>query len=83
MAELLIYVNENPTCSVFIEKAENMMLDKFRREILDEQVDDLLDFPFKFTWLISNKSVAEEARAFRETGEVYTGRIEWKGTIFG
>lgn len=56
MSDLLVYVNETVSCSVIIENFD-VTLDKFRHEILETQVDDVLRFPYKFTRMVNNKRV--------------------------
>lgn len=54
MSEILVYVNEALSCSVFCDD-EDMTVESFRKNILNEQVDDILNFPFKFTRLVNTK----------------------------
>ena len=56
MSDLLVYVNETASCSVVIENSD-VTLHKFRHEILETQVGDVLRFPFKFTRMVNNKRV--------------------------
>jgi len=56
MSDLLVYVNETISCSVIIENFD-VTLDKFRHEILETQVDDVLRFPYNFTRMVNNKRV--------------------------
>ena len=56
MTDLLVYVNDNASCSIIFEDA-NIMLNRFRHDILNEQVDDILTFPYKFMRNTSEKRV--------------------------
>ena len=53
MSEILVYVNEALLCSVIC--GDDMTVESFRKNILNEQVDDILNFPFQFTRLVNNK----------------------------
>lgn len=56
MLDLLVYVNENVSCSVIIDNLE-VTLDTFRREILEDQVSDVLPSHYKFTRLLNNHRI--------------------------
>lgn len=56
MSDLLVYVNENVSCSVIIDNLE-VTLDTFRREILEDQVSDVLPSHYKFTRLLNNQRI--------------------------
>lgn len=56
MSDLLVYANENVSCSVIIDNLE-VTLDTFRREILEEQVSDVLPSHYKFTRLLNNQRI--------------------------
>lgn len=56
MADLLVYVNNIVSCSVIFENT-NVTLEKFRRDILTEQVGDILNFDYKFTRFVRNEKV--------------------------
>ena len=56
MTDLLVYVNDNVSCSIIFEDAD-IMLNRFRHDILNEQVDDILTFPYKFMRNISEKCI--------------------------
>ena len=56
MSDLLVYVNENVSCSVIINNLE-VTLDTFRREILEDQVSDVLPSHYKFTRLLNNQRI--------------------------
>lgn len=56
MADLLIYVNDIVFCSVIFENT-NVTLDKFRHDVLTEQVGDILNFDYKFTRLVRKEKV--------------------------
>ena len=63
MTDLLIYVDNTASCSVFFNSVErDVTLKTFRRDILMEQVHDVLDFPYKFTRLIRSERVVVRAR---------------------
>lgn len=51
-----MYVNENVSCSVIFDTLE-VTLETFRHETLNTQVDDVLNFPYKFTRMVNNKRV--------------------------
>lgn len=56
MLDLLVYVNDNVSCSVITENFD-VTLDNFRRETLEEQVSDVLPFNFKFTRLFNKQRI--------------------------
>lgn len=56
MSDLLVYVNENVSCSVIIDNLE-VTLDTLRREILEDQVSDVLPSHYKFTRLLNNQRI--------------------------
>ena len=56
MSDLLVYVNENVSCSVIIDNLE-VTLDTFRREILEDKVSDVLPSHYKFTRLLNNQRI--------------------------
>ena len=56
MSDLLVYVNENVSCSVIIDNLE-VKLDTLRREILEDQVSDVLPSLYKFTRLLNNQRI--------------------------
>ena len=56
MSDLLVYVNDNVSCSVITENFD-VTLDNFRRETLEEQVSDVLPFNFKFTRLFNKQHI--------------------------
>lgn len=45
MTEVLLYVNEELTCTVIFDDDEDATVESFRKNILNEQVDDILSFP--------------------------------------
>ena len=51
-----MYVNEIASCSVMVESSD-VTLENFREEILNKQVDDVLDFSYKFSRIVNNKRV--------------------------
>ena len=55
MSEILLYVKEELSCSVTLEE-EDLTVESFRKNVLNE-VDDILNFPYKFTRLVNNKRV--------------------------
>ena len=65
MGEILVYVNEELTCSVIFDD-EHITVESFRKNVLDEQVDDILNFPYKFTRLVNNKRLVVGTK--QETG---------------
>ena len=65
MGEILVYVNEELTCSVIFDD-EHITVESFRKNVLDEQVDDILNFPYKFTRLVNNKHLVVGTK--QETG---------------
>ena len=65
MGEILVYVNEESTCSVLFDD-EHITVESFRKNVLDEQVDDILNFPYKFTRLVNNKRLVVGTK--QETG---------------
>ena len=54
MSEILLYINEELSCSVTVED-EDMTVESFRKNVLNEQVDNILNFLYKFTRLVNNK----------------------------
>lgn len=56
MSDLLVYVNETVSCSVIFDSSD-VILETFRQEILNTQVDDVLNFPYKFTRSVNNNRV--------------------------
>ena len=63
MTDLLIYVDNTASCSVFFNSEErDVTLETFRCDILMEQVHDVLDFPYKFTRLIQSERVVVGAK---------------------
>lgn len=56
MSDLLVYVNDNVSCSVITENFD-ATLDDFRHETLEEQVSDVLPFNFKFTRLLNKQCI--------------------------
>ena len=56
MSDLLVYVNENVSCSVIINNLE-VTLDTFCREILEDQFSDVLPSHYKFTRLLNNQRI--------------------------
>lgn len=65
MGEILVYVNEELTCSVIFDD-EHITVESFQKNVLDEQVDDILNFPYKFTRLVNNKRLVVGTK--QETG---------------
>ena len=55
MSEILLYVEEELSCSVTLEE-EDLTVESFWKNVLNE-VDDILNFPYKFTRLVNNKRV--------------------------
>ena len=55
MSEILLYVKEELSCSVTLEE-EDLTVESFWKNVLNE-VDDILNFPYKFTRLVNNKRV--------------------------
>ena len=45
---------------------EHITVESFRKNVLDEQVDDILNFPYKFTRLVNNKRLVVGTK--QETG---------------
>ena len=56
MSDLLVYVNDNVSCSVITENFD-VTVDNFRLETLEEQVSDVLPFNFKFTRLFDKQRI--------------------------
>lgn len=56
MTDLLVHVNGIVSCSVVFEDT-NVTLEKFRHDVLTEQVGDILKFDYKFTRSIRNQKV--------------------------
>lgn len=56
MSDLLVYVNENVSCSVIIDNL-GVTLDTFRWELLEDQVSDVLPSHYKFTRLLKNQNI--------------------------
>ena len=56
MSDLLVYVNETVSSSVIFDSSE-VTLETFRHETLDAQVDDVLNFPYKFNGMVNNKHI--------------------------
>lgn len=54
MSEILVYVNEDLSCSVTVED-EDLTVESFWKNVLNVQVDDILNFPYKFTRSVNNK----------------------------
>ena len=61
MSEILLYVNEELSCSVTVDD-EDLTVESFRKNVLYEQVDDILNFPYKFTRLVNNKRLVVGAK---------------------
>lgn len=61
MSEILLYVNAELSCSVTVDD-EDVTVESFRKNVLDEQVDDILNFPYKFTRLVNNKRIVVGAK---------------------
>ena len=61
MSEILLYVNAELSCSVTVDD-EDVTVESFRKNVLDEQVDDILNFPYKFTRLVNNKRLVVGAK---------------------
>ena len=58
MTDLLIYINNTASCLVIFNSEErDVMLEKFWCDILMEQVQEVVDFIYKFTQLIGSKWV--------------------------
>ena len=51
-----MYVNETVSCSVIFDSLE-VTLETFRPETFNTQVDDVLNFRYKFTRMVNNKRV--------------------------
>ena len=62
MTEVLLYVNEELTCTVIFDDDEDVTVERFRKNIHDEQVDDILSFPYKFTRLVNRKRLVVGAK---------------------
>ena len=62
MTEVLLYVNEELTCTVIFDDDEDATVESFRKNILNEQVDDILSFPYKFTRLVNSKRLVVGAK---------------------
>lgn len=56
MSYLRVYVNETVSCSLIFDTSE-VTLETFCHETLDTKVDDVLNFPYKFTRMVNNKRV--------------------------
>ena len=61
MSEILLYVNEELSCSATVED-EDVTVESFRKNVLNEQVDDILNFLYKFTRLVNNKCLVVGAK---------------------
>ena len=58
MTDLLIYIDNTTSCLVIFNSEErDVMLEKFWCDILMEQVQEVVDFIYKFTQLIGSKWV--------------------------
>lgn len=58
MTDLLIYIDNTASCLVIFNSEErDVMLEKFWCDMLMEQVQEVVDFNYKFTWLIGSKWV--------------------------
>lgn len=58
MTDLLIYIDNTASCLVnFNSEERDVMLEKFWCDILMEQVQEVVDFNYKFTQLIGSKWV--------------------------
>lgn len=60
MTDLLIYIDNTASCLVIFnseERERDVMLEKFWCDILMEQVQEVVDFNYKFTQLIGSKWV--------------------------
>ena len=58
MSDLLIYIDNTASCLVIFNSEErDVMLEKFWCDILMEQVQEVVDFIYKFTQLIGSKWV--------------------------
>ena len=58
MTDLLIYIDNTASCLVIFNSEErDVMLEKFWCDILMEQVQEVVDFNYKFTQLIGSKWV--------------------------
>lgn len=62
ITEVLLYVNEELTCTVIFDDDEDVTVERFRKNIHDEQVDDILSFPYKFTRLVNSKRLVLGAK---------------------
>lgn len=61
--DLLLYVDNTAYCSVFFNSEKrDVTLETFQRDILMEQVHDVLHFPYKFTRLIRSERVVVRAK---------------------
>ena len=60
MSEILLYVKEELSCSVTLEE-EDLTVESFWKNVLTE-IDDILNFPYKFTRLVNNKRVVVGAK---------------------
>ena len=56
MSDLLVYVNKSISCSLVMENFD-VNLEAFRRDILDQQVGDILPPQYKSTRLLKNQRV--------------------------
>ena len=61
MSEILLYVNEELSCSVTVDD-EDVTVESFWKNVFNEQVDDILNFPYKFTRLVNNKRLVVGAK---------------------
>lgn len=61
MSEILLYVNKELSCSVTVDD-EDLTVESFWKNTLNEQVDHVLNFPYKFTRLVNNKRLVVGAR---------------------
>ena len=74
MTEVLLYVNEELTCTVIFDDDEDVTVERFRKNIHDEQVDDILSFPYKFTRLVNSKRLVVGAKLEVGTMFLFRGR---------
>ena len=56
MSESLVYVNDALSCSVNCDD-DDTTLASFRKDVLDDQVDDIIHFPYKFTRPVNDKRI--------------------------
>ena len=73
MGEILVYVNEELTCSVLFDD-EHITVESFWKNVLDEQVNDILNVPYKFTRLVNNKHLVVGTK--QETGMKVTTCVD-------